>query len=503
MRNRLLKLLERHNAKVLAIICSTFGDSGKGKFADLVAEEWADIIIRGTGGANAGHTIWVNGQKHVVHMLPSGILHDKDGKVNIIGSGTAFDPYVFSKEQNTIRRSGGTFSNFYISHRAHLLLPQHKVMDRVRESNATEGKIGTTGQGIGPCYTDHYARIGLTANDLFNKDVFVWKLKRNLEDKIKLLRLVDPELVKYVMQHEDLESGEYYSARDIFNVDAIVNRYVMQHGLALNEYITDTDELVRKARGKQNILLEGAQGNLLSVDYGTYPYVTSTDCTVGNLAKGAGLREGDVDLTFAIAKAYMTRVGGGPFPTELGGERAAQWRSAPGMNRLREIAELGDVSINSDDEFEQGVALRIEGEEYGATTGRLRGVGWFCAATQRYSNRLNGRVFLMPITKLDVLSKFKRLKVCRALRYNGPDYRVGNLRIRKGHEFSELLPDSEVLRYCEPIYDEMPGWNCEIDKTDNKLPLETINYIRHIEQQTGASTGILSLGKDRNETYVM
>ena len=247
-----------NGVKTLAIVCTQWGDTGKGKFVDFFAE-WADIIARGTGGANAGHTIVIGTKTYVFHLVPSGILHDGDGKTNIIGSGVAFDPRVFTEELAILEREGIRHDHLAVALNAHLVLPQHILMDRLRESSAGDARIGTTGRGIGPAYVDHYARVGLIANDMLNPDCFAAKLKRNIAEKRRILEHYDPELIRGVMQHEHLESGAFYRASDVLDVDAIIERY-RQYGSMLRAMIRDTDRMVQRARGKKSALRGGGAG---------------------------------------------------------------------------------------------------------------------------------------------------------------------------------------------------------------------------------------------------
>jgi adenylosuccinate synthase len=477
----------------LGVICTQWGDTGKGKFVDLFAN-WADLVARGTGGANAGHTIEADGKKFVCHLLPSGILHDKP---NIIGSGVALEPGTVLEEVAMLEKAGERCGNLRIALNAKLVLPQHVLLDRVKESSARKGKIGTTGRGMGPVYTDHVARLGLTVNDLLNKDIFARKLWRNLEDKLRVLRTYDPSLVKEVLHQEILGGGKFYHPTYILDVDAIVEQY-LAYGRALRPFIADTDALVREAAvaGKR-ILLEGAQGNMLSVDHGTYPYVTSSDCTVQGLAKGVGLRERDVDLTLGIVKAfYMTRVGEGPFPTELGGGRSAEHCDV--SNRKAEEQMGGD--LNDPDEFKQGIAIRQKGNEYGATTGRPRRTGWLDLPNLRYSKRFAGPNVIL--TKLDVLDGAISYKICTAYTYTGPDYVFGERTLRSGDVLKVMIPDIEVMRHCEPVYEELPGWDEEIRHVREyaDLPDELRVGVDFTEEEADVNVSILSVGPDREET---
>jgi adenylosuccinate synthase len=242
--------------KTIAVVCNQWGDTGKGKFVDFFAA-WAEIIARGTGGANAGHTIRLGDTEHIFHLIPSGILYDKHGKINILGSGVAFDPGVVEHELSLLKKAKCSFKNLRFSKDAHLVLPQHLLLDRVKESKAGSAKIGTTGRGIGPVYEDHYARIGLTVNDLLNPKIFEEKFIRNLRDKLVLLAQYDKEVIKKIMQHEHLGGGRFYDEKNIFNIPAIVKEY-MRYGKLFQDNIMDTDTFLRQACGKKKILLEGA-----------------------------------------------------------------------------------------------------------------------------------------------------------------------------------------------------------------------------------------------------
>ncbi len=488
------------NATTVAVVCNQWGDTGKGKFVDLLSE-WADVIARGTGGANAGHTIRVGEQQYIFHLIPSGILHDVQGKINIIGSGTAFDPRVACEELDILDKAGISHSRLFIAHNARLVLPQHIVLDRVRESDAAERKIGTTGRGIGPVYVDHYARIGLFANDMLNPEVFARKLARNLRDKRIILKNYDPETVRRVMEHEHAGSGKFWNKETIFDEAAITKAY-LAYGARLRSMIADTDTLVRTMREQgKHILLEGAQGNLLSIDVGTYPYVTASDCSVRALAQGVGIRERDVDLPLGIVKAfYMTRVGSGPFPTEVGGTKSAEWCNTSGVTKATEAEQFPDVSVNDADSFRQGVGIRRAGHEYGATTGRPRRVGWLDVPLLRYSARYTGQEVIL--TKLDVLDECKEIKICTAYEYQGPDYEWGSETLRAGKKLEVAIPNLEVMARCAPLYETFPGWCTPITamRSRRELPKQLMDIIRFVEKKADVHVRAISVGPDREET---
>jgi adenylosuccinate synthase len=494
------KLLK--NVKTLAVVCHQWGDTGKGKFVDLFAG-WADIIARGTGGANAGHTIMLNGRQYIFHLVPSGILRDREGKENIIGSGVAFDPRVVLQELEILKREKKSFNNLRISHNAKLVLPQHIVVDRVKESESGKGKIGTTGRGIGPLYIDHYSRVGLIVNDMLNPDIFAEKLKRNLKDKVRYLKNFDPELVKSVMHHELLGGGCFYDPLLIFDTDAIIEKY-MSYGKLFKDFIRNTDLYLRESVGQKKILLEGAQGLLLSIDKGSYPYVTSSESSFQGLARGVGLYDSNIDLTLGIVKAfYMTRVGAGAFPTEVGGRSSAEWCSRDDVTKNSEKCQVSRASVNSQEEFGQNVGIRIAGGEYGATTGRPRRVGWLDLPLLRYAVRDSGPNVIF--TKLDVLNQCNRIKICSHYLYQGPRIVIGNMELKKGSKIHIAVPNDEILRHCQPRYKTFDGWHSDLGqvRSFSDLPKKFLSALNYIIQATGIKPWILSVGPERNQTIFL
>jgi adenylosuccinate synthase len=488
------------NATTVAVVCNQWGDTGKGKFVDLLSE-WADVVARGTGGANAGHTIRLGERQYIFHLIPSGILRDAAGKVSVIGSGTAFDPRAACEELEMLDAAGLSYSNLFIAQNAKLVLPQHIVLDRVRESDAKGGKIGTTGRGIGPVYADHYARTGLFVNDMLNPEVFARKLARNLREKRFILKNYAPEVVRRVCEHPQAGGGAFWNKETIFDEAAITKAY-LAYGARLRRMIADTDALVRDARNQgKRILLEGAQGNLLSVDIGTYPYVTSSDCSVRALAQGAGLRERDVDLPLGIVKAfYMTRVGEGPFPTEIGGARSNKWCNTSGVTKVTEAEQFPAADVNSSDEFTQGVGIRRAGTEYGATTGRPRRVGWLDLPLLRYSAQYTGQEAIL--TKLDVLDACREIKICTSYEYRGPDYAWGAETIRAGKKLEVAIPNLEVMAHCVPAYKTFPGWCTPIRtmRSHRELPKALLDIIRFVEKEADIHVRAISVGPEREET---
>jgi len=484
----------------LAVVCLQWGDTGKGKFIDYLAEE-ADIIARGTGGANAGHTFYTDdGREHITHLVPASICHTE--KVHIIGNGVAFNPMVFKKELDILISERISYDNLLIALNAKLILPWHLLIDRLRERCA--GKIGTTGQGITPTYVDYYKRIGLMVNDMLNPDTFRAKLSRNLESNIRIINGYNPEDIADIMQDEALGEGDFY-ANGSFDVDALIGCY-LRYGELLSPMIADTDEIVRSAvRANQRVLLEGAQGVLLSIDYGTYPYVTSSDASIHGLAKGAGISVKDVDRIFAIVKApYMTRVGDGPFPTEMGGKQSTEWCRTKGVNRESEAQKYPGVSLSdiNDDEFLLGVAVRKAGGEYGATTGRLRRTGWLDIPLLRHAIKVMGIEVNIVLTKLDVLSGCPNIRVCHAYRYEGPEQRVGKRILCNGDILDMAIPYSEVIKHCRPIYQDFDGWKKDITgvRSIHNLPSELTQIISFIQEKTESRVSLLSVGRNREQT---
>jgi adenylosuccinate synthase len=498
MDSKLEKLTQGN--QVIAVVCNQWGDTGKGKLVDWLASDWAEVVIRGTGGGNAGHTMKVGDMVHVGHTVPCGILNQNI--LNVIGNGVAFDPRGVVEEIHELDEKKFAVDKLRIAYNAKLILPQHLVMDRIKEAAATGAdKIGTTGRGIGPVYTDHYARIGLTVNDMLNPDIFRRKMQRNLKDKLTLLEKFDRKIIRKIMQHAHLEQGIFFDQKNIFDVDAIVERYA-EYGQELAGFIADTDGIARKALADgKRILLEGAQGHMLSIDYGSYPYVTSSDCSIEGLAKGAGLHEGSVDLVLGVVKApFMTRVGEGPFPTELGGEKSAKWCAS--HTRKDEETAYAHTTMDSEDEFERGIALRRIGGEYGATTGRPRRTGWLDLPLLRYAMQTNGPN--IALTKMQVFDGVKNIMICDSYTYNGPEYSYAGQVLRKGDTINIAPSDIDVMKHCTPNYICKRGWDRKTEniKTYKSLPEETKELVRFIEERTGARAVVLSMGPERSQTII-
>ena len=485
--------------RIISLICLQFGDSGKGKFSDLLAN-WADIIERCTGGDNAGHTIILNGKEKIFHLLPSAIMHDKDGKINIIGSGTVIYPKTLIDEIRLVKSEGVDCKNLKISLAAKVIMPYHILLDRLSESGACASKIGTTGKGIGPCYADFTARRGISINDLLNPVIFQNKLIKNIDYVNRLLQTYHPADIDTILKHEHLESGAYSDGKGGLNFKAIAEKY-LAYGEILKPYIANTDEFLQNAVGRYNILLEGAQGYLLSLDYGTYPFVTSSDSSAQGLLKGSGLEMKAADVSFGIIKGfYMTRVGNGPFPTEMGAEESEMWCATPGAGAdEKKLYAHGD--INDANEFLQGVAIRRAGKEYGATTSRPRRVGWLDLPLLRHSLRSEAKQIIM--TKLDVLSGVKKIKICYAYEYQGEDYVYGDKTIRKGDILSTAIMDPAFLYECKPIYKEFLGWEENIRQMRQyaDLPENLKNILKYIFSEVhSADLKIISVGPGPEET---
>ena len=415
------------------LVGSQWGDEGKGKIVDILSEKY-DIVTRYQGGANAGHTVEIGDKKFILHLIPSGILRDK--VTCVIGNGVVIDPTALLDEINLLEKNnikvGG---RLFISHNAHLIMPYHKLLDSINESG--ENKIGTTGRGIGPCYIDKYARKGIKIVDLLNRKVLEEKIRENIKEKNNLL--------KKVYGHDELDVEEII--KQYVEFDKIIDKYIKDIPSYLNNAI---------AEGK-SILLEGAQGALLDVDHGTYPYVTSSSPTSGGACTGTGIPPTKIDNVIGIVKAYTTRVGFGPFPTEL-----------------------------IDDEGEK---LRKVGVEYGATTGRPRRCGWFDAFLVSYSAMVNG-IDSVAVTKLDVLSSFENIKVCVGYELNG--------------KLLKSFPtDVERLSSVKPVYEILPGWNSDISKclSYSELPDKTKDYLNFISDKSGIKIKIVSVGPKRQQTF--
>lgn len=422
---------------IRVVVGAQWGDEGKGKIVDLLSKE-ADYVVRYQGGANAGHTLKFDDQEIVLHLVPSGIFNGSAKCV--IGNGVVIEPQALLDEiENILSMDIDLENRLFISSSAHAILPYHKLLDQVKEKHRGEDAIGTTGRGIGPAYVSKVSRVGIRMADLFHKDILADKLTSNLNDINEALTHIYKE--------------------DPLDVDEILND-TLEVAEKLCPYITNTTSLLHNGiENGEEILLEGAQGSLLDLDHGTYPYVTSSSPTAGGACTGTGISPRAIDHVMGITKAYCTRVGNGPFPTELTGET--------------------------------GEFLRKEGQEFGATTGRPRRCGWLDLVALKYAIRING-IDELAVTKIDILNNFEDIKVCT-------DYRVN------GEKTREFSPDLYEIQHAEPVYKTFPGWQSDINKcnTIEELPTEAREYLRFIQDYLGVDLKILSSGPKRSETLVI
>ena len=418
----------------VVIVGAQWGDEGKGKIVDVLTLK-ADLVARYQGGNNAGHTVVIDNEKYVLHLIPSGILHK--GTKCAIGNGVVIDPLALLGEIDELRsRNIDIDNNLCISQNAHIIMPYHGAIEREQEKSK---KIGTTGRGIGPSYTDKIARTGIRVIDLLRPDLFREKLRANLS------------VFNYLLVN-------LYKA-DPLSEDKIFDEY-MGYAKQLGKFVTDVSLLInREIEAGKNILLEGAQGTLLDIDHGTYPYVTSSNTIAGGACTGAGIGPTKIDRILGIVKAYTTRVGEGPFPTELNDE-------------------LGE-------------SIRQRGGEFGATTGRPRRGGWLDILGLRYSVSINGLTGI-GLTKMDILDGLEKIKLCVGYKYDGKVY-------------DTFTTDLDVLKKCEPIYEEMPGWKESTVgiKEFDRLPSNAKSYIKKIEYLLKTPIQIISTGPKRDEIIVL
>ena len=402
------------------VVGAQWGDEGKGKIIDMLAAD-ADIIIRYQGGNNAGHTVVVGQNEFILHLIPSGILHK--GKTCIIGNGVVIDPEALLKEIDMLRGKGiKVDGNLFISEAAHVIFPYHKVIDKRRGA-----KIGTTGRGIGPCYVDKMARCGIRMADLVNAETLRRKLQANLEDSKE------------------------------FDFKKIYGQY-LEYGRKIKGYLTNVPVLLGKAIAKKKrILFEGAQGTLLDIDHGTYPYVTSSNATAGGALTGTGVGPTAIDKVMGVVKAYTTRVGEGPFPTQF-----------------------------EDDLMEK---IRSKGKEFGATTGRPRRCGWFDAIIVRHAVIVNG-LSEIAVTKLDVLDEMEKIKICTGYKYKGKIYR-------------DFPADIDMLSNCGLIYEELQGWMQDTTGVTKfqDLPKNAKAYLKRLSKLLDVKIGIVSVGSKRRQAF--
>jgi adenylosuccinate synthase len=416
----------------LAVLGAQWGDEGKGKIVDLLTPRF-DIVARYQGGHNAGHTVYVNGTKFVLRLIPSGILHSD--VVCVIGNGVVVDPQALFSELDELTRNGINVKNrLFVSDKAHLILPYHRDLDLLSEARRGERKIGTTSRGIGPAYEDKIGRRGIRAGDLADPKALEQNVRANVEARNRLVQ----------DSHMDWQP---------------VLQQLLESGARLLPIVRDVSLMLAEAmRAGQAILFEGAQGTLLDIDHGTYPYVTSSNATIGGVCTGLGVGPRAIGGVLGVVKAYTTRVGEGPLPTELTGEMG---------NRLRD-----------------------SGNEYGAVTGRPRRCGWYDAVAVRYGVRING-LDALALTKLDVLDGLERIEICTA-------YRCGS------RTLSEFPSDLSQLVACEPIYESMPGWESPTRgaRRFSDLPENARRYIARLEQVSGVPAAIVSTGSDREDTIL-
>jgi adenylosuccinate synthase len=427
------------------VLGTQWGDEGKGKIVDLLAEN-CEVVARYQGGANAGHTIKLpDGREFVLHLIPSGIFHP--GVQCIIGNGVVIDPVALREEIKMVEDAGVSVKGrLFISYNAHLIMPYHKQLDKASEARLRKGgdekAVGTTGRGIGPAYEDKFARKGIRIVDLLDRKMLAEKLRQNINEKNELL-------------------SKFYDSKDLCDVEQIISEYEV-FDQEMDPYITDTSLLLNRAIAEgKNVLLEGAQAALLDIDFGTYPYVTSSSPTAGGACTGLGIPPTSVDTIIGVVKAYTTRVGNGPVPTEL-------------------LDATGEQ-------------LRKVGREYGATTGRPRRCGWLDAVAVRYALMING-VESVALTKLDVLSDLPEIKLCT--KYE---------RKTDGKIIEHFTTNLQTLDSIRPIYESFEGWKkSDLDGiTDREdLPSNVEKYLSAIERELSVPLGIISLGAGRNETLI-
>ncbi len=417
----------------LVLIGAQWGDEGKGKATDLLGGA-VDFVVRYQGGNNAGHTVVIGEESYALHLIPSGVL--RADCVPVIGNGVVVDPGVLLQEMDGLAARGIDVSRLLISANAHLIMPHHRALDKVTERYLGKARIGTTGRGIGPTYGDKIARTGIRVQDLLDPGIFRAKLELALREKNQILTKI-------------------YNRRAL-DLDEVVDEYAV-YAHRLGPHIADTGLVLDKAlRAGKVVLLEGSQGTLLDVDHGTYPFVTSSNATAGGAATGSGIGPARITRVIGICKAYTTRVGSGPFPTEL-------------------TDKVGDE-------------LRAAGGEFGVTTGRARRTGWFDAVIARYAVRVNGLTDIF-LTKLDVLSGFDRVPVCVA-------YDVHGVR----HE--EMPMTQTEFHHARPIYEELPGWGEDISQASSfdRLPKAARDYVKTLEELSGAPVAAVGVGPGRDQT---
>ena len=420
----------------IVVVGTQWGDEGKGKITDFLAEQ-ADVIARFSGGNNAGHTIQFGGETYKLHLVPSGIFY-KD-KLAVIGNGVVVDPVALLKELDGLNERGISTDNLRISNRAQVILPYHLAQDEYEERRRGDNKIGTTKKGIGPAYVDKAQRIGIRMADLLEKETFERRLKENIEYKNAYFKGMFNETCPTFDEIFD----EYYAA-----------------GQRLKDYVTDTAKILDDANvADEKVLFEGAQGVMLDIDHGTYPFVTSSNPVAGNVTVGTGVGPTSVSKVIGVCKSYTSRVGDGPFPTELFDE--------------------------------DGHHIREVGREYGTTTGRPRRVGWFDSVVLRHSRRVSG-ITDLSINSIDVLTGLDTVKICTAYELDG-------------EKINEYPANLDQLRRCKPIFEELPGWTEDITgcRSLDELPENARNYLERISELCGVHISIFSVGPDREQTNLL
>ncbi|ACX68507.1 Adenylosuccinate synthetase [Paenibacillus sp. cl141a] len=417
----------------VVVVGTQWGDEGKGKITDYLAES-ADVVARYQGGNNAGHTILIDGKKFKLSLIPSGVFY-KD-KTCVIGNGMVVNPAALIEEINYIHDNGFSTDNLVISDRAHVIMPYHMVLDALEEDRKGPNKIGTTRKGIGPCYMDKAARNGIRIADLMDAEEFELKLRHLVKEKNQVITQV--------------YGGE------ALDVEEILTQY-LEYAEVIRKYVRDTSVVLNDAIDEnQKVLFEGAQGVMLDIDQGTYPFVTSSNPSAGGVCIGSGVGPSKIQQVIGVAKSYTTRVGDGPFPTELDNE-------------------IGEY-------------IREKGHEYGTVTGRARRVGWFDSVVVRHARRVSG-ITGLSLNSLDVLSGLETVKICTAYKF-------------RGEEITHYPASLKMLAECEAIYEELPGWSEDITgaKTLEDLPENTRRYVERVSELTGIPIAIFSVGRNREQT---
>jgi adenylosuccinate synthase len=420
----------------VVVVGTQWGDEGKGKITDFLSEN-AEVVARYQGGDNAGHTIKFNGETYKLHLIPSGIFSKE--KICVIGNGMVVNPKSLVQELAGLHERGITTDNLRISNRAHVILPYHLKLDEVEEASKGDNKIGTTKKGIGPAYMDKAARVGIRIADLLDREVFEEKLEQNLKEKNRLFERI-------------------YETNG-FTKEEILDEYY-EYGQQIKQYVCDTSVVLNNALDEgRRVLFEGAQGVMLDIDQGTYPFVTSSNPVAGGVTIGSGVGPSKINHVVGVCKAYTSRVGDGPFPTEL-------------------KDEIGDQ-------------IREVGREYGTTTGRPRRIGWYDSVVVRHARRVSG-ITDLSLNSIDVLTGLKTVKICTAYRYDG-------------QLIDEYPANLNILKKCEPVYEELPGWTEDITgcKSLDELPANARHYVERVSQLTGIPLSTFSVGPAREQTNIV